>query len=79
MAVTKETLDTLAAGRKPRPRWLQASLEFCVRRPLGAVGAVIIIAMTFVAVFAQWLAPFDALATDYGAMLTAPGLAPSAA
>jgi peptide/nickel transport system permease protein len=72
MAVTNETLDKLAAGRRPLPRWLQVSLDFCARRPLGAVGAVIIIVMTFVAVFAQWLAPFDALATDYGAMLTAP-------
>ena len=71
MAVTKETLDALAA-RKPRARWLQASLDFCVQRPLGAIGAVIIIAMTLIAVFAQWLAPYDALATDYGAMLAAP-------
>jgi peptide/nickel transport system permease protein len=72
MAVTKEALDTLAAARKPRARWLQASLDFCVRRPLGAIGAAIIVGMTLVAVFAQVLAPFDALATDYAAMLTAP-------
>jgi peptide/nickel transport system permease protein len=71
MAVTKEDLDTLAA-RPPRARWLQASIDFCVQRPLGAIGAAIILAMTFVAVFAQLLAPYDALATDYGAMLAAP-------
>ena len=71
MAVTKEALDTLAA-RKPRAPWLQSSLDFCVRRPLGAIGAAIIIGMTLVAVFAQLLAPYDALATDYGAMLSAP-------
>jgi len=72
MAVTKEALEKLAGARQPRPRWLQASLDFCVQRPLGAIGAVIIIAMTLIAVFAQWLAPYDALATDYGAMLAAP-------
>ncbi|MGH8709309.1 MAG: ABC transporter permease [Burkholderiales bacterium] len=72
MAVTKEALDTLAGARPPRVRWLQASLDFCVQRPLGAIGAAIIVAMTLVAVFAQWLAPYDALVTDYGAMLAAP-------
>ena len=71
MAVTKEALDTLAAV-KSRPRWLQASLDFCAQRPLGAIGAAIIIGMTLVAVFAQLLAPYDALATDYGAMLAPP-------
>jgi peptide/nickel transport system permease protein len=71
VAAAPETLDSLSA-RKSWPRWLLASLDFCARRPLGAIGAAIILAMTFVAVFAQWLAPFDALATDYGAMLTAP-------
>jgi peptide/nickel transport system permease protein len=72
MAVTKEALDTLAA-RKARPRWLQASLDFCVQRPLGAIGALIIILMSAVALSAGLLAPFDALETDYGAMLAPPG------
>jgi len=75
MAATKEALDALAQSRKPRARWLQASLDFCVRRPLGAVGAAIILTMTFVALTAHWLAPYDALATDYGAMLAAPSTA----
>jgi peptide/nickel transport system permease protein len=70
MAVTKEALDTLA--RPERARWLQASIDFTVQRPLGAVGAAIIVVMTIVALTAHWLAPFDALATDYGAMLTPP-------
>jgi len=72
MAVTPETLDRLARPEKLRARWLQASIDFCVQRPLGAIGAAIIIGMTLVAVFAQLLAPYDALATDYGAMLAAP-------
>lgn len=72
MAVTQEDLESLARSRKARPRWLQVSLDFCVQRPLGAIGAAIIIGMTVVAVFAQLLAPYDALATDYGAMLAAP-------
>jgi peptide/nickel transport system permease protein len=72
MAVTKENLDSLAGQRAARAYWLEASRDFVVRRPLGAIGAVIIVAMTFVALFAHWIAPFDALATDYEAMLSAP-------
>ena len=71
MAVTKETLESLAQ-EKPRARWLQAIYDFCRQRPLGAIGAVIILVMAVVAVFAPWLAPFDPLETDYGAMLAAP-------
>jgi peptide/nickel transport system permease protein len=75
MAVTKETLDKLAGARRPRAPWLQASLDFCVRRPLGAIGALIIVLMSAVALAAGWLAPFDALETDYGAMLAPPSVA----
>jgi len=71
MAVTKEALDSLQAA-KPRPRWLQAAIDFTWQRPLGAIGAAIIIVMSVVALSAELLAPFDALATDYGAMLAAP-------
>jgi peptide/nickel transport system permease protein len=72
MAVTQEALDKLAASSWPSPRWLQVVIDFCRRRPLGAVGALIIIFMTLIAISAQWIAPYDALATDYGAMLSAP-------
>ena len=72
MAVTPETLDRLAAVEKPRARWWQATLDFCAHRPLGAIGGVIIVVMCAVALFAPWLAPFDPLATDYGAMLAGP-------
>lgn len=56
-------------------RWLDASLRFGRQRPLGAIGAGIIIVMITAAVFAGFLAPFDPLATDYGAMLQAPSAA----
>lgn len=70
MAATPEALDTLA--RPERARWLQATIDFTWQRPLGAIGAAIIIFMSVVALFAGWLAPFDALETDYAAMLSAP-------
>jgi peptide/nickel transport system permease protein len=46
--------------------------DFTVRRPLGAAGGVIIILMALSALFATFLAPFDPLQNDYGAMLQAP-------
>jgi peptide/nickel transport system permease protein len=53
-------------------RWLNASARFARRRPLGAVGAAIILMMIVAAVFAGVAAPYDPLATDYGRMLQAP-------
>ena len=47
-------------------------LDFARRRPLGAIGALIIVFMVVLAAGAGWLAPYDPLETDYGAMLAAP-------
>ena len=74
MAVTKETLDQLAKAAKPRPYWLQVVIGFTRRRPLGTLGAVIILIMSFVALTAQWISPYDALTTDYAAMIAPPSL-----
>jgi peptide/nickel transport system permease protein len=75
MAVTKETLDSLPRAETRRSRWLQASIDFSRQRPLGALGAAIILIMSVVALAARWLAPYDVLQTDYGAMLAAPSAA----
>jgi peptide/nickel transport system permease protein len=56
-------------------RWRRAVLAFCRRRPLGAIGAAIVIVNVLVAAGATVLAPYDPLATDYGAMLGPPGAA----
>lgn len=47
--------------------------NFVIKRPLGAAGAAIIILMALAALSANFLAPFDPLANDYGAMFQAPG------
>jgi len=72
MAVTKEALESLPRAETRRARWQKAVRDFVRQRPLGAVGAVIILIMVVVALAADLLAPYDALATDYGAMLAAP-------
>jgi peptide/nickel transport system permease protein len=47
--------------------------NFVIKRPLGAAGAAIIVLMALAALSANFLAPFDPLANDYGAMFQAPG------
>ena len=63
---------TDAAPRRP---WLAAVLEFCRKRPLGALGAAVVAINIVVGLGANVIAPYDPLATDYGAMLARPSMA----
>jgi peptide/nickel transport system permease protein len=44
-----------------------------MQQPLGAAGLAVIVVMAICALFAPWVAPYDPLAVDYGAMLAPPG------
>jgi peptide/nickel transport system permease protein len=55
-----------------RREWAAAIWDFTRRRPLGAVGAAIVLLMLLVALFATVLAPYDPLAVDFAAMLAKP-------
>ena len=55
-----------------RLRWLAAVGEFCRKRPLGAIGAAVVLVNILVGIGANVIAPYDPLATDYGAMLARP-------
>jgi peptide/nickel transport system permease protein len=74
MAATPQAVDALTAT-EPRARWLSAVLRFVRRRPLGAIGAAIIVLMAVAALTAGWIAPYDPLANDYGAMISPPSAA----
>jgi len=54
--------------RKRRP----ALVEFCLAQPLGAVSGVAILVMLFAGMFAEFVAPYDPLTIDFGAMLAGP-------
>ena len=54
------------------PRRRHPVLLFVTQQPLGAGGLVVIVLMALCALFAQWVAPYDPLTVDYGAMLAAP-------
>jgi peptide/nickel transport system permease protein len=73
MAITpaiEVTSDVVGAER--RAGWVSVVLGFSRRRPLGAIGAAIVLLMLLVAVIAPWIAPYDPVAVDFGAMLSAP-------
>ena len=71
MAATPQTLDELASPAA-HGGVLGVVTDFARRRPLGAIGAVIILVMAILAATAGVIAPYDPLANDYGAMLSAP-------
>lgn len=72
MAATPQTVEELVRADPGRRGWLAVVGNFARRRPLGAVGAAIILTMIVVAATAGFIAPYDPLATDYAAMLAAP-------
>ena len=55
--------------------WWEAVRDFCVQRPLGAIGAAIIVLMLVVAVLAPLIAPYDPVINNFGAMLAPPSSA----
>lgn len=60
MANTVQTLPVPEALPRPwgLPRSLALTLRFCRRKPLGAIGAVIVLALIVMAVFADRIAPY---------------------
>jgi peptide/nickel transport system permease protein len=55
-----------------RLSWLTQVRDFCRQRPLGAIGAAVVLVNILVGIAASVIAPYDPLATDYGAMLAPP-------
>ena len=68
MAVAEETPRiTYKVPKKRHP-----IVRFAITQPLGAAGLVFIVALFLAGVFAEYVAPYDPLALDYGAMLAPP-------
>jgi peptide/nickel transport system permease protein len=64
-----------AADLEDRRGWWAVVREFSRARPLGAIGAAVVIVNLVVAIGANVLAPYDPLTPDYGAMLGPPNAA----
>ena len=54
------------------PKKRHPLVQFAFTQPLGAAGLVFIICLFIAGIFAEYVAPYDPLALDYGAMLAAP-------
>ena len=52
---------------------LQGLWQFCLHKPLGAFGGVIVVGLLIMAVFAPWIAPYQYDETIPGARMKAPG------
>jgi peptide/nickel transport system permease protein len=60
------------ATSPPAARRRGAIVDFCRQQPLGAVSFLIIFAMMFAGIFAEWVSPYDPLAIDFAAILMPP-------
>jgi len=63
---------TASSPLAPRLSVAEAVTKFVRTKPLGAGGAFIILAMIFVAIFAERLAPYDPYQADYAAQFVRP-------
>jgi peptide/nickel transport system permease protein len=52
--------------------WREIIGDFCRRRTLGALGAAVIVVMFVVALLAELISPYNPVAVDFSAMLSAP-------
>ncbi|HET7298556.1 MAG TPA: ABC transporter permease [Burkholderiales bacterium] len=66
------TAEELARLDAQRAGWFGVAVDFIRRRPLGAIGAAIILLMVVMAATAGLIAPYNPLENDYAAMLSAP-------
>jgi len=72
MAIINHEAELSRAGANITGWWSRI-LFFARRYPLGAVGAVIVVAFVLTAVFAPFIAPMDPTTTDAKASLARPG------
>lgn len=74
MAREAVAADVQAVGpvRSLRAARQHSLVRFLQRYPLGGAGAFLVAAMLFVAVFADWVAPYDPVVNDFGSMFQPP-------
>jgi peptide/nickel transport system permease protein len=70
-------IDSVAdrLAEEPQANWRAAVMDFARRRPLGAVGGLVVVLMLVTAAGAGVLAPYDPVTVDFGAMLARPNAA----
>ena len=66
------SVAALSTAAPVTPRRHSAILEFCRQQPLGAASFVIIFAMMFAGIFAEYVSPYNPLDIDFASILAAP-------
>jgi peptide/nickel transport system permease protein len=76
MALTTDVLPdrSFDALADTKPAWLEFLIKIS-RKPLGAAGGLIVVLMVLVAVFADFLTPYDPVANSFADMTQAPSAA----
>jgi peptide/nickel transport system permease protein len=75
--MTESTQDLYAGALSRRKRhsfMVDLAIRFVKEKPLGTIGAAIVLLLLFVGIFAPWLAPFDYNDTFVGGKLEAPSI-----
>ena len=72
MSIQYPLVRPAPAPMVPQLTWGDEIWNFVRRKPLGAIGAFIILGMMFVALFAHVLAPYDPYTPDYGSSFARP-------
>lgn len=75
MAASPQTVEEITREQAASTGWLAVAVGFARKRPLGAVGAGLVLLTAFFALAANYVAPYDPLVNDYAAMLAAPSRA----
>jgi hypothetical protein len=68
------TDTTASAPARRSNRLLPGIVDFCRQQPVGAVSLFVILLMFFASIFADWVAPYHPLDTDFMAILAPPSL-----
>jgi peptide/nickel transport system permease protein len=71
MSTPQVYVDTAELDELYKPWWVKLAL-LVKRQPLGAAGALVVIAMVFMAMFAEYISPHDPTANAFEHMLEAP-------
>lgn len=61
--------------RELRRSFLRSARDFCIAEPLGTFGLVLVLAMAFAGLTADWIAPYNPTSNDFAAMTEAPSWA----
>src|SRR5688572_17863482 len=75
MTIAADARTEIGLDDDTKPRsWLAVARHFTYRNPLGAAGGLVIVVMILVAVFADFIAPYNPVANSFDRLHQPPSL-----